>query len=123
MANEISLTASLSVFKAAVMANSAGLSATSAQFTQSGSGISEGVLLVGTSATAIPLASLTSLGWAAFYNADTVNYCTIRNGSGGADLVQLAPGGYAFFQLVATAVPYAVANTAAVYLQYFIASA
>jgi hypothetical protein len=123
MANEVTLTASLSVFKSSVMSAAKGVSVTGMTDNMAGSCISDGSILVATSATAIPLGSITSCGWCALHNTDSTNYVTLQNGGGGTPTVYVGPGKYAFFTLPPTAVPYLLANTAACYVEFFIASA
>lgn len=85
----------------------------------SGGHYASGVLSVATSATAIPMGSVATGGFAIFKNLDATNYVTIRAGSGGADVVKLKTGESALFRL-ATNTPYAIANSAAVNLEYLI---
>lgn len=121
MANEITLNAALTVFKSTYMSAAVGRVMTRS-FTMTGNYMIEGVVTVATSATAIPLGSITSPHWAYFLNTDTTNYVTIRNGAGGTDLIQLLAGEAFFGPLLSTSVPYAVANTAACVLEYMIIS-
>ena len=122
MANELTLTASLTGYKASVMSSAVSRAVTGALFTMAGNYWTEGVVQIGTSATAIPLGAVTAPHWAAFHNLDAANYLTIRNGSGGADLLKLLAGEYAFCPLLDSAVPYGLANTAACLLEYMIFS-
>lgn len=78
---------------------------------------------IGTTVEALALGDVTSLGWAWFHNKDTTNYIKIRNGSGGADLIRVLPGMKQMVYLEPTCVPYAIANSAACVLDYFISSA
>ena len=122
MANEITLTSSLSAFKAAIMSAAVGRSVSGAQFTMTGNFYVEGTISVATSATVIPLGQVTAPHWAYFHNLDATNYLTIRNGSGGTDLLKLLAGEYAFVPLLDTSAPYAIADTAACLLEYLILS-
>ncbi len=122
MANEITVSLALSCFKAAIMGAAIGKALNGLLFTMSGTLYNEGSILVGTSATAIPLGQVTAPHWAYFLNKDGTNYLTIRNGAAGADLVKLLPGEPALLPLLDTAVPYAVAHTAACQLEYLILS-
>lgn len=122
MANEISVTASLSCFKTSVMSSTVG-KAKSASFTMSGNYVIDGTVTIATSATAIPLGSITSPHYCFVYNTDSTNYVTIRNGSGGADVIRLNAGEFAIFPWSTSATPYAVANTASVVLEYLLLSA
>lgn len=122
MANEISLTASLTGFKASVMAEAVARSVVGFVANMGGTVYVQNVLLVGTSATLIPLASVTSPHWAFFQNHDATNFLTIRNGSAGADVIKLLAGEPAFVPLLDTGTFYAVANGAACLLEYLIFS-
>ena len=122
MANELTVTGSLTGYKASVMSSAVARSVTGATFGMSGNYWVEGVQLIGTAPTAIGLGGVTAPHWAYFHNLDAGNYVTIRNGSGGADLLKLLAGEYAFCPLLDTGTPYAVANTAAVLLEYMIFS-
>jgi len=105
------------------MGQSDGMSVTAMLDDMSGSLISKGTILALTSATLVPLNGITACGYSAWHNTDSTNFVTIRNGSTGADLARVRPGKYAFFELIAGAAPYLVADTASCYVQFFIASA
>jgi hypothetical protein len=122
VANEVTVTAALSFFKPSIMSTAIGRAVAGLQFSVAGTTFVEGSVLIGTSATAIPLGQVTAPHWAFFNNLDAVNYLTIRNGSGGTDLIKLLAGEPAFVPLLDTAVPYAVANTASIQLEYLIIS-
>lgn len=91
-------------------------------YNMSGTYHSEGTLLVATAATAVPLGQVTAPHWAWFKNLDATNFVTVRNGAAGADLIKLLAGEIAMVPLLDTSAPYAVANTAAVLLEYAIFS-
>lgn len=122
MANEISLNGALSFFKPSIMSSAIGRAVAGLQFSVAGTTFVEGSVLIGTSATVIPLGQVAAPHWAFFNNLDAANYLTIRNGSGGADLLKLLPGECAFVPLLDTSVPYALAHTANVQLEYLIIS-
>lgn len=123
MSNEITLTASLSANKASVMSAAIGRAVTGALFNMSGNlYIGPALALIGTSATVIPLGQVTAPHWAVLHNLDASNFLTIRNGSGGTDLLKLLAGEWAFCPLLDTSTPYGVANTASVLLEYLILS-
>lgn len=124
MANEITVTGSLTVNKPTVMSSAIARSIVNGQFNMAGNFYVEGTISVSTSGVVIPLGQVTAPHWAWFKNLDSVNFLTIRNGSGGADLLkllagELTPGGV---PLLDTSTPYAVANTAACLLEYLIVS-
>jgi hypothetical protein len=120
--NEITVTASLSAYKASVMSSAIGRSVTGLTFTMTGSFYIEGVVSVGITATLIPLGGVTAPHWGYFINKDSTNYLTIRNGATGADVGQLFPGEPAYIPLLSTGVYYAVANTAPCLLEYMVLS-
>lgn len=123
MANEITVTAALSVYKSSVMSSTVGRSVDGATFTMTGSPfIGPTTISVGTSAEAIPLAEVTQPHWAWFKNLDATNFVEIRNGSGGADLIRLYPGEACAVPLAIDATPYAIADTAACLMEYAIFS-
>lgn len=74
-----------------------------------------------TSATALDLGGVTTVGVAYFKNWDGVNVVTIRNGSDGADVLQLGPGEEYVVPLMPGMTPYAAADTAPILLEYCIA--
>lgn len=122
MANEITFSGSLSAYKATAMSSAIGRSIASVLFTMTGTYTVEGTILVATSATVIPLAAVTAPHWSAFHNLDATNFVKIRNGASGADVPKLLAGEWAFFPWLDTAVPYAIADTAACLLEYLIIS-
>jgi hypothetical protein len=123
MANEITLTASLSLFKALIMEQADGDAVTNFIASMSGNFYTKGVVLIATSAgTAIPLGQVVAPHWAFFKNMDPVNSVTIRNGSGGADLLQMLAGEPAFCPLLSTCVPWGIATGGAINLKYLIIS-
>jgi hypothetical protein len=122
MANEITVTLSLTVNKPAVMTSALSRAVTAALFTMTGNPWVGATQLIGTSATAIGLGGITAPHWAYFHNLDATNYLTIRNGAAGADLLKLLAGEYALCPLLDTAVPYAVANTSSCLLEFLILS-
>ncbi len=123
MANEITLTASLSAYKSTVMAQAIGRAVTGLTYTMTGTlYIGPSLMSVATSATAIPLGSVTAPHWAFFLNHDATNFLKIRNGASGADLLKLLAGECAFCPLLDSATPYAIADTSACLLEYLIFS-
>lgn len=75
-----------------------------------------------TSATAFPLGQISSLGWCWFYNLDTTNYFEVMNGAAGTDRMRFYPGWGTWVPLMPTWVPYGIANTAAVQVEYALIS-
>ena len=82
-----------------------------------------GVQSIGTSEEAIDMGEVTAPGMAWFHNLDSTNYVEIRPGTGAADLVRLNAGETCQFRFAADCTaPYAIANTAAVKVEYLILS-
>ncbi len=83
---------------------------------------------VGTSEEAIVLGEVTTPGYAFFINRDPTNYIELKVATGGAIFARLDPdtnqdgkGGFAFLKLGSgAAAPYAMANTAACLMEYFV---
>ena len=79
------------------------------------------VQLIGTAEEAISLGELASLGVAAFKNLDETNYIEIRVATGGVKFLKLLPGEVWPCRLGSgVTAPFAIANTAACYLEYWI---
>jgi hypothetical protein len=80
---------------------------------------------IGLSEEALALGEVTALGWALFINRDETNYLEIRSASGaGNDIIKIKPGKFALFHFGSdVTAPYAVANTAACKLEYWIFAA
>jgi len=78
---------------------------------------------IGTSAEAIDMGDITSQGMAMFINMDTTNYVSIRAGAAESDLIDILAGESAGPFRLATAAPYAIADTASVELKYMIVEA
>jgi hypothetical protein len=123
VANELTGSFALSLFKPSVMNQADGMSV--ANFIQSWSGTvySKGPMEVSSSVpTAIPLGQVVSPGMCVFSNRDLVNYISIQNGSGGTEFLRLIQSDWAFCRLGPGVVPYALANTAGCTLQFWIIS-
>ena len=89
-----------------------------------GTKLVEGLFIVPTSATALPVGGMTQPGACWMWNADPTNFITVFNGSTGAPVIQLYGGGLAASLAVFTwppgAVPYVKADTASCQLEYVI---
>lgn len=120
MANEITVQGGITCFKSSIMTSALYRTFPALQFTMTANYYVEGTILVGTSATLIPLGAVTTPHWAYFKNLDATNFLRLMNGSAGAKLPKLKPGEPALFPLDDTAVPYAQADTAACLLEYLI---
>lgn len=77
---------------------------------------------IGTSEEALNIGDLSSLGWAFFVNRDEVNYVEIRSATGADnDIIRIDPLCPALFRFGSdVTAPFAIANTAAVQLEYTI---
>ncbi len=121
MANEISITASLSVYKAAVMENPDGMSFVDSLFTMTGAvAPTKGSLAVLITATAIPLGGVVSPGYFIAKNMDATNFIRLMNGSSGAKVVKLRAGQICLFPWDDTATLYAIADTGTCELRYLL---
>lgn len=122
MANEISLTASLTAYKPAIMSSALSRAVSGFLATMQGLFIVEGSVSIATVATAFPLGQVTQPHWAFFLNLDPTNYVQLMNGAAGAVFARLLAGEPAFVPLDPGCVPYGKANTAAVQVEFFILS-
>ena len=105
------------------MSSAIGRSFTGLLFTMTGSVYAQNTISVGfAAAEAIPLGEVTAPHWAYFKNLDATNFIKIRNGASGADLLKLKAGEVAICPLLDSAVPYAIADTAACLLEFLILS-
>lgn len=78
-------------------------------------------LAVTTSEVAIPLGSVTTLGWCAFRNLDPTNFIEIRVGTGGTKILKLKPGEQQVFRFGSgVTAPYAIADTGTCDMEYMI---
>lgn len=79
---------------------------------------------IATTATAIPVSSLTSPGWAIFINRDATNYIDLYtdNGANKKLFARLPAGGLPCLLFLGTdaKAPYALANTAACLMEFLI---
>lgn len=79
---------------------------------------------VGTSEEALELGDIATGGYAFFFNRDTTNYVSIRQATGGTNLIRINAGEWAAFRFdTASAAPFAIANTASVELECLILAA
>jgi hypothetical protein len=115
MSDEIHVTATLSVLKNTLKDSFF----KDLYITMSGTDAFHGTQTIGTSVEALSIGDITTPGWMLIFNNDEDNYITIRNGSGGADVVKIGAQECALFRL-ATTTPYAIANTAACQVEYLL---
>jgi hypothetical protein len=118
MADEASISLGLSFLKGLVKAQKT----FAGTFDITGSRFTHQVQTIGTSEEALVMGDLASAGWCFVFNHDDENFVEIRAGSGAADLVKVPPESPGLFYL-ASATPYAIADTANCELEYLILEA
>lgn len=116
MADELTLTATVAFAKGTIRQTK---SISELLIDVTGDKYVSGVQEIGTEAEELTLGGITSPGYCVLKNLDGTNYVTIRDGAEGDDLVKLLAGDVAIFRL-GSATPYALADTAAVDLEYLI---
>jgi hypothetical protein len=102
MANEIQVTATLQYTNSAQSIAQKILTLVAAQFSISGKNFNQGSATVSTSAAAIPLGALGSIGWCMFVNHDATNYVTLLTGTAGTVFARLLPGEAALLRIDAS---------------------
>ncbi len=122
MANEIAVSGYLSIYQASIMSSPIVRQFAGFLADMTGSFTVEGTVSIATAGTAIPLGQVVQPSFAFVHNLDGTNYLRLSNGVAGAKLVKLLAGDYAIFRFDDTAVPYGFADTAAVLVEYLIAS-
>jgi hypothetical protein len=125
MANEITVTGSLGYTNSAVSVAAQSLSISGSTFTIVGTRYAEGLFSVPTTVngTALPIPAGT-LGWCLIKNNDATNYVELMTAVSGTVFAKIAPGEVALFRFPANVTaPAAIANTAAVKIQYLILEA
>lgn len=120
MANEITITTTISVAKGNIAAISRG---SAFSVTMTGDRITHLTQNIGTSEEAINLGDVSTPGYFWVKNLDSTNYVEIRGATGIADSQQVNAGEQQLFRFAADAVPYAIANTAAVDIEFLLCSA
>lgn len=121
MANELTLTGSLSFAKGRVAAVS--MSKVGAQFNVTGANYARLTTSVGTSAfVALVKGGIGTIGYLYIQNLDATNYVEIAEATSGTGTVKLKPGEFALFRC-ATSTPSVKANTAACICEYLMVEA
>lgn len=118
MANELTLSASMSFAKT----NFATLLRNFSSLLRDVSGSPMPALrtqMVGITEEALYVGDIVTLGYCLMKNCDSVNYITVRPGTGTADLIKLKAGDIALFRF-AMNTPYVVANTGGCILEYYL---
>lgn len=76
---------------------------------------------IGTTEEALDLGAVPTGGWFIAINRDATNFVEIRQGTGTTDLIRLNAGEPCCFRMSGdTTAPFAIANTAAVELEYML---
>jgi hypothetical protein len=123
MANEITITSSLTFYKPSIMSSAISRAFNGLQRSVTGTTYVQDSMLAAITATLIPLGNVTNPHWAYFYNLDPVNYLQIQNGVSGTPFLRLLAGDPAVgVPLDPSVVPYVIANTAPVQMEYLIIS-
>ena len=123
MANEITISGSLQYANPARNISNKALSVSNVKATITGYNYTSGTMTVPTTAggTAIPLASLTSVGWAIFKNNDATNYVEIMTAVSGSKFAQILPGECTLLRFSpSVTAPAAIAHTASIELEFLI---
>lgn len=76
---------------------------------------------IGITEEAITLGEVTAPGWALFINRDETNFIELRVATSGAKFAKLLPGEFALLRLGSGATaPFAIADTAACQMEFFL---
>ena len=113
MAAEISpLTVALTFTKASAGVSSAIVwSESNLNRDVAGGKVIQNIQIVGLAAEQILIGDIGTLGYVMLKNVDPTNFITLRNGSGGADVIKMIPGDIAVFRAAASTI-FALADTA-----------
>jgi hypothetical protein len=122
MASEITVTQNLAYAKGQISQRSLGISGKS--FNITGTAYVEGSQLIPTSATAIVLGNLTTLGWFCIKNNDATNPVDILVSTVGSHFLTIQAGECACGRFASTVTaPAAIATGGSVYIEYLILEA
>lgn len=124
MANELTVTASLSGFKASVMSSAVGRALSSYTRNMGGTAWIENLISVAITETLVPVGQVTQLGLGYFLNLDPTNAVKLYAGTGldASALVCLNPGDVAIVPMNPAVTLYAIALIAPCLLEYLIFS-
>jgi hypothetical protein len=120
MADEITLTSKLRFEKGGVEVF---LEKVAASFTVAGTKYMKQTQEIGTVEEAIDLGDAGKGGYLMGINLDSSNFMEIHSGAGGTDLIRLEPGDVCLFRVTDDAVPFGIADTAAVEFEYLLIEA
>lgn len=121
MANEITVSGSLSYLNQPQNISQQSLSVNSLSVNITGKNFASGSMSVPTTSggTAIPLAGLATIGWAMFKNNDATNYIELLSAVSGTVFAKLFPGEFALLRVDPTiTAPAALAHTAPAALEW-----
>ncbi len=122
MSISATFTASLS-FSGAPLSAADGMNIANAPYTVSSPiYIKDLVLVPITTGVLIPLGQVTTPGFAVFYNADSTNFIRISLNVASNYFLKILPGRMNFCTLDPGMTPYMIADTAACFMQYYIAN-
>lgn len=113
MANEITASVSLKFSKGG---KTASVSKQGIQLTMSGTDYTRHTQTIGTSEEALVLGDVGTLGLMVVTNLDATNFVSIRPATGGTNTIKIKAGETQMFRL-ATAAPFAIADTGAVEIE------
>lgn len=119
MANELTISASLKFVKGNTNVSFA---KSGVRLDVTGKNYTSKSQTIGTTEEAISLGDVATPGYILIYNQDTTNFVSVRSGTGAANLIKIPPGGIALFNCQASA-PFAIADTAAVDIEYLLIEA
>lgn len=122
MSNEITVSASLTFTKAGIdPINRVNITAGGDVLSQKSSGIIyvNRVQNIGTSAEVIGIGDITEIGWCWMKNIGSTGSISIRNGSGGANVIEMEAGEMALFRAAGGASLFAIASSGTIDLEYF----
>ena len=127
MANEITLTAALTLYKPSVMSGAISRNITGILYSMAGSDYTQGSFVAShTAANALPLGSVSgSIGWGVIINTDAVNAVQMYNhnsdsGVSTYPILQIPPLGFNVLTFYTGMVPYFLALTANVIVEYML---
>jgi hypothetical protein len=121
MANELSITASMTFAKGPTTARM-GRGGVLASVT--GTKVADLIQEIGTAAEALMLGDISTPGYVLIENLDATNFVSIRAGSGGTNLIDIPPNTTAGpFKLSSASSPHAIADTAPVKIRYLLVEA
>jgi hypothetical protein len=120
MANELTTSSALTFQKGKVFAS---MGKGGVKVDVSGTRFIENVQEIGTIEEALMLGDIAAPGYIMVENLDPTNFVELRAASGVADMIKIPAGSVAGPFMLATATPYAIADTAACKIRYLLIEA